>query len=92
MNLTLYYKNTYSKKIALTESLKQKIECFKKGDIIVDINGQKINTLLDLRLELYKYKAGDTITLTVYRDNKEITVDELAKIANTINRCLYIIT
>lgn len=45
-------------------------ECFKKGDIIVDINGQKINTLLDLRLELYKYKAGDNLNVKVIRDEK----------------------
>ena len=47
---------------------------FKKGDVIVDINGYKILTLLDLRLQLYKYKAGDILNITVIRNGESIEI------------------
>lgn len=47
---------------------------FKKGDIIVEINGQDISTLLDLRLQLYKYKAGDNLNIIVMRDGERTEI------------------
>ncbi|MBO5884692.1 MAG: trypsin-like peptidase domain-containing protein, partial [Clostridia bacterium] len=47
---------------------------FKKGDVIVDVNGHKILTLLDLRLQLYKYKAGDILNITVIRNGEPIEI------------------
>ena len=43
----------------------------KKGDVITKINNEKITNVAYLRYELYKYNAGDTITITYLRDNKE---------------------
>jgi len=45
----------------------------KKGDVITKLNGEKINNVAYLRYELYKYQAGDTITVTYLRDGKEKT-------------------
>lgn len=49
-------------------------ECFKKGDIIIEINGTKINSLIDLRLQLYKYASGDIINVKVIRDGQTVNV------------------
>ena len=43
----------------------------KKGDVVTKINDQKIINIPYLRYELYKYNAGDTITVTYLRDGKE---------------------
>jgi S1-C subfamily serine protease len=44
------------------------------GDLIVGFNGQKISTLRDLSGILNNHKAGETITLTVYRGGKKMDV------------------
>ena len=41
------------------------------GDIITEINGNKISNVAYLRYELYKYNIGDTIKITIERDGKE---------------------
>lgn len=41
------------------------------GDIIVEINGNKISNVAYLRYELYKHNVGDTIKVTIMRDGKE---------------------
>ncbi|KKQ95268.1 MAG: protease Do [candidate division CPR2 bacterium GW2011_GWC2_39_10] len=46
----------------------------KEGDIITKINNDKINSNHSLTQLIQKYNAGDNITLTVLRDNKEIGV------------------
>ena len=43
----------------------------QKGDVIVKINDEKIENVAYLRYELYKYSAGDTITVTYNRNGKE---------------------
>ena len=45
----------------------------QKGDVITKLNGEKISNVAYLRYELYKYNAGDTITVTYLRDGKEHT-------------------
>lgn len=45
----------------------------KKGDVITKLNNEKISNVAYLRYELYKYSAGDTITVTYQRDGKEKT-------------------
>ena len=47
-------------------------DCFIKGDIILEINGEKINSVLDLRLALYKYKSGDILVVKVLRNDEII--------------------
>ncbi|MEZ4908513.1 MAG: trypsin-like peptidase domain-containing protein [Saprospiraceae bacterium] len=41
------------------------------GDVIIKINDTEISNNGDLVLALEKYKAGDQVTVTVLRDNKE---------------------
>ncbi len=45
------------------------------GDIITGINGNAITGMNQLRKELYKYKPGDEIQVTVSRNGKEKKVD-----------------
>ena len=45
----------------------------QKGDVVTKINNEKISNFAYLRYELYKYKVGDTITVTYLRDGKERT-------------------
>ena len=43
----------------------------KKGDIIVMLDSSEIDGLADFRYELYKYKVGDKIKITYYRNGKK---------------------
>ena len=45
------------------------------GDLIVDIDGQKIETQEDLSRIMNKHRAGDTIHVTVYRAKKKLEVN-----------------
>jgi len=45
------------------------------GDIIVAVNGNKIEDYDDLRNELDHYKIGDTVTLIIIRDEKPMEID-----------------
>ena len=47
----------------------------KAGDIIVAINGKEITGMSDLNAVKKTYKAGDTVTVTVYRDGAETDVE-----------------
>ena len=41
-----------------------------KGDVILEIEGNKINDSAHLKYILYKYTVGDTISIRYYRDGK----------------------
>lgn len=43
----------------------------KDGDVITEINGEKISTTSQFKYELYKHSVGDTIEVTYIRDGKE---------------------
>ena len=45
----------------------------KPGDVIIKLNGEKVDDTAYLRYELYKNKPGDVIELTYIRDGKEHT-------------------
>ena len=45
----------------------------KLGDVITKLNDTAITSMEDLSAAKKNYKAGDTVTLTVYRDGQEIT-------------------
>ncbi|MDD2215715.1 MAG: trypsin-like peptidase domain-containing protein [Eubacteriales bacterium] len=47
----------------------------EKGDVITALEDQEIKTKEQLTRELFAYKPGDTVTLTIYRDGKKMTVD-----------------
>ena len=52
------------------------ISGLKKGDVILQINNEKIESVAKFRYILYKYKSGDKIKVTYIRDNqtKEVTI------------------
>ena len=54
----------------------------KLGDIILKINGDKIDDSNDLVLSLEKYKPGETVELTIQRDNKKFNVNVVLGTSN----------
>ena len=47
----------------------------KKGDVILEINGEEIEDSAHFRFLLYQYDVNEKITLKIYRDNKIIDVE-----------------
>ena len=41
-----------------------------KGDVLTELNGQKIKNMAYLKYLLYKYNPGDEVEVTYYRNNK----------------------
>ena len=53
-------------------------------DVITAINGEPITNNTELRQQLYQYKIGDQIDVTVLRNGEEMTINaELTEIAET---------
>lgn len=48
---------------------------FKVNDIIIGIEGIEVSTLTDLTDMIYSYKIGDTITVNVYRDRRQVDIE-----------------
>lgn len=46
----------------------------QKGDIIIELAGNKTSSLAKFRYELYKHKVGDTVEVKLIRDGKEKTI------------------
>ena len=47
----------------------------RRGDIITHMNGTKFSSTAEIKKIRDNFKAGDTVTLTIYRDSKEIDID-----------------
>lgn len=47
----------------------------KKGDIITKLNDNNIESVAYLKYNLYKYNIGEKVTLTIYRNDKEQTIN-----------------
>ena len=47
----------------------------KAGDIIIGADGETVTTMDDLNEIKNRFSAGDTITLTIYRDGESMDVD-----------------
>ena len=47
----------------------------KANDIVIKIDNNDISSSAYLRYYLFKHKVGDTMKLTIIRNNKEITID-----------------
>ena len=47
----------------------------QRGDIITEFEGEKVESASDLTLDVRKKNAGDKVTVKLYRDNKEETVE-----------------
>lgn len=52
----------------------------KMGDVITSIDGKKIESMSDLKRQLYQYKENDKIKLSINRNGEEITVEMTLKI------------
>lgn len=52
----------------------------KKGDIIIGINDTSVTSISEINAVKNKFKAGDTVKITIYRDSKmldlQVTLDE----------------
>jgi len=46
----------------------------QQGDVLVKINGETVKSSLELTHELFKYKPGDTVTVTYYRNGNYVDV------------------
>lgn len=46
----------------------------KQGDIILTIDGNKLERMCDLRCYIYTKNPGDTVTLRIQRNNKEMEI------------------
>ncbi len=57
--------------VSITENSGASKSNLKAGDIITEINGEKVNNIAYLRYELYKYTPNETIEVTYIRDNKQ---------------------
>lgn len=60
---------------SVSDAYKSAKDNLKKGDVIVALDGNKVEDSSHLRYFLYKYKVGDKIKLKVIRDKKEIEVE-----------------
>ena len=47
----------------------------KEGDVILAINGENIETMTDLTRQMYKYKSGETVKLTILRSGAKKTIN-----------------
>ncbi|MCQ2386373.1 MAG: S1C family serine protease, partial [Clostridia bacterium] len=55
-----------------------------KGDVITHVNGQPVTTTNDVLRIREGYYAGDTMTLTIYRDGKTFDVDTVLADQNDV--------
>lgn len=59
---------------ALEENSAAKAAGIEEGDIILEVAGEKVETTTDLRAELNRHKAGETVEVKVYRAGEEKTL------------------
>ena len=48
---------------------------FQRGDIILEINGEEVNSVAELRNKIASYHVGDTVTITYDRNDKKHKTD-----------------
>ena len=51
----------------------------REGDILINIDGKKLERMCDLRCYIYTKKPGDKVTLKVQRNNREIEIEAILK-------------
>ena len=61
----------------------------KKGDIIVKVEDTEVENSSHFKYKLYEHKIGDTIKITVKRENKEVTLKVKLESKNNIG-CLTV--
>jgi S1-C subfamily serine protease len=55
------------------------------GDLIVDIDGHQVTDPQDISAQMDKHQAGDTISVTIYRGRKQITLKLILGEARDVN-------
>ncbi|MDO4912747.1 MAG: trypsin-like peptidase domain-containing protein [Lactobacillus sp.] len=78
--------NAYRQQLGITSSLKKgvyvvkvtssatKASGLKSKDVILSVDGESATDIATLHTILYKHKVGDTVTLKINRDGKEMTL------------------
>src|SRR5262245_14468696 len=70
------YPNSPADKSGIRESTQQIGVGFRSlpvgGDVILDVQGKSVTTIQELQTELYRYKPGDKVNVTVLRNNKKV--------------------
>ena len=57
----------------------------QQGDVITALNDTEVQTLAELNNVRDNYKAGETVTLTVYRNGQELKLDVVLSEATASN-------
>lgn len=47
----------------------------KRGDIILEVDGESVNSVNELQIKIAQHRPGDTVTLLVWRDRRKWEVD-----------------
>ncbi|MGB1242695.1 MAG: S1C family serine protease, partial [Chitinophagales bacterium] len=68
-------KGSAAAKVGIRPTLRDRYGNLHWGDIVVGMDGEKIESRNDLLLLLEEYKAGDQVKLTIVRDEQEIELD-----------------
>lgn len=42
----------------------------KKGDVVIDVNGSKVNSVSELQEQISRYRPGDKVSVDIVRNNK----------------------
>ena len=70
------YANSPAAKAGIRESTQQLRIGYRRlpvgGDVILQVQGKPVNTIQEFQTEIYRYKAGDRVNLTVLRSNRKI--------------------
>lgn len=78
-DIASFYGETFATKGVYVISLDKNGSASKagiqEGDVILAVNGNPINRILDLKMSMFDFEIGDTMTLQVQRDNKIIDID-----------------
>ena len=72
------YANSPAAKAGLHESSQQLRIGYRRlpvgGDVIMQVQGKGVNSVQELQTEIYRYKPGDRVTVTVLRNNRRVDV------------------
>ena len=76
-DIAVYYGENFTQEGVYVEDVDTSSPAYlcgiRNGDIITNLNGTAIVNMLDLKSELYKYNAGDTLSVTFVRESTTIT-------------------
>jgi S1-C subfamily serine protease len=72
------YANSPAAKAGIRESTQQLRLGYRRlpvgGDVVLQIQGKPVNTVQEIQTEIYRYKPGDKVTLTLLRNNRKVEV------------------